>query len=80
MTTDETNSKTSTPPAQDRPPFRRFYAMPPWFKEEVEKVPRSPDLRDRLTEWFRQQRLDCERGEAAERLRQEEPKRLGEDE
>ncbi len=67
MPSDEANSVPVTPPAPGRPPMRRFYAMPPWFREETSKVPQAHDLRARLIEWFRQQRLDQEQREAAER-------------
>jgi hypothetical protein len=68
VTKDDNNQVApETPSNVVRPGFRRFYALPPWFAAEVAAEPQAPDLRDRLIAWFKEQRLEAERREAAER-------------
>ncbi len=48
------------PPADEpppRPPMRMFFALPPWFRTATEEERAAPEFEERLTAWFREQRL-----------------------
>jgi len=55
-----------TPPPDEppRPPMRMFFALPPWFATATEEERSAPEFKERLTAWFREQRLAREQRQA----------------
>ena len=60
MTEPPTPPTPPTPPADQpppRPPMRMYFSLPPWFSTATDEERATPEFEQRLTAWFREQRL-----------------------